>query len=111
MVEVWLARRGRGRRSAAVACGPCLVLSLLARSRPACAPQLKTAPYDPRFPTVNQARNCFTRYNEFHKCAKEKDAEDPVCKKFASSYRSVCPTDWVDKWNEARENGTWSGKY
>ena len=31
-------------------------------------PQVKTAPYDHRFPTTNQARYCFTRYNEFHKC-------------------------------------------
>ena len=32
--------------------------------------QIKTSPFDPRFPTTNQAKNCFTRYNEFHKCAK-----------------------------------------
>jgi hypothetical protein len=24
-------------------------------------------PYDPRFPATNQARNCYTRYNEFYK--------------------------------------------
>ncbi len=98
-----------------------------------CAPQVKTSPFDPRFPTTNQAKNCYTRYNEFHKCAaaaaaraprkhsrqsfrpagaprpltrrararharrcaKEKDAEDPACQKFASFYRSICPTEWV----------------
>ena len=31
-------------------------------------PQVKTVPYDPRFPATNQARNCYTRYNEFYKC-------------------------------------------
>ena len=30
---------------------------------------MKTAPFDARFPTTNQAKNCYTRYNEFHKCA------------------------------------------
>lgn len=30
--------------------------------------QVKTVPYDPRFPATNQARNCYTRYNEFYKC-------------------------------------------
>lgn len=31
-----------------------------------------TAPHDPRFPSTNQARHCYTRYNEFyrrHPCA------------------------------------------
>ena len=29
----------------------------------------------------------------------------------ARAYRSICPTEWVEKWNEARENGAWWGKY
>ena len=29
--------------------------------------QVTTAPYDHRFPSFNQARHCFTRYNEFYK--------------------------------------------
>ena len=28
---------------------------------------VKTAPMDFRFPTTNQAKHCYTRYNEFHK--------------------------------------------
>lgn len=28
---------------------------------------IKTAPMDYRFPTTNQAKHCFTRYNEYHK--------------------------------------------
>ena len=31
------------------------------------AADVKTAPMDFRFPTTNQAKHCFTRYNEFHK--------------------------------------------
>ena len=31
--------------------------------------QVRTAPYDARFPSMNQARNCYTRYNEFYRCA------------------------------------------
>lgn len=87
-------------------------------------PQLKTAPFDSRFPTTNQAKHCFTRYNEFHKrvavegggargwppptfaaapshtraarrCAKEKAPEDASCRQFQRWYRSVCPTDWA----------------
>ena len=29
--------------------------------------QVETVPYDFRFPGVNQARNCYTRYNEYYK--------------------------------------------
>ena len=51
------------------------------------------------------------RFLRAARCAKEKDAEDPACVKYASYYRAICPTEWVDKWNEQRENGTWMGKY
>ena len=73
--------------------------------------EVKTAPFDPRFPTTNQAKHCFTRYNEFHKCAKEKDAEDPQCLKYKRFAATICPSDWTTKWDEQRENGTWAGKY
>eukprot|EP00232_Nephroselmis_pyriformis_P031147 CAMPEP_0182864306 /NCGR_PEP_ID=MMETSP0034_2-20130328/7101_1 /TAXON_ID=156128 /ORGANISM="Nephroselmis pyriformis, Strain CCMP717" /LENGTH=108 /DNA_ID=CAMNT_0024996561 /DNA_START=19 /DNA_END=345 /DNA_ORIENTATION=+ len=70
-----------------------------------------TAPLDPRFPTQNQARHCYTRYNEYYKCtgAKGDDAEE--CLFYKRCYKSLCPNDWVEKWEEQRENGTWHGKY
>jgi cytochrome c oxidase subunit 6b len=73
--------------------------------------QVKTAPFDPRFPSINQAKTCFTRYNEYHKCAKEKGEDNAQCQQYAKYYRSICPTEWVDKWNEQRENGNWAGRY
>ena len=42
-----------------VACSLCLVTQLKM--------QVKSTPYDPRFPTTNQARHCYTRYNEFYR--------------------------------------------
>jgi len=73
--------------------------------------QIETAPHDPRFATINQARYCFVAYNEAHKCFKEKSEEDSECRKLAKKYRSICPMEWLEAWNEARENGTWMGKY
>jgi len=70
---------------------------------------VKTTPFDPRFPQQNQAKHCYTRYNEYHKCAAEKGEEE--CASMAKLYRSICPGDWVEKWNEERENGTWPGRY
>ncbi|XP_024025706.1 cytochrome c oxidase subunit 6b-2 [Morus notabilis] len=70
---------------------------------------LKTAPADFRFPTTNQTRHCFTRYIEFHRCLAAKGEESGECEKFARYYRSLCPGEWVEKWNEQRENGCFPG--
>ncbi|WOG96834.1 hypothetical protein DCAR_0416171 [Daucus carota subsp. sativus] len=71
--------------------------------------ELKTAPADFRFPTTNQSRHCFTRYIEFHRCLAAKGDGSAECEKFAKYYRSLCPGEWVDRWNEQRENGIFPG--
>ncbi|XP_057442524.1 cytochrome c oxidase subunit 6b-1 [Lotus japonicus] len=71
--------------------------------------KLETAPVDFRFPTTNQTRHCFTRYIEYHRCVAAKGDGAPECDKFAKYYRALCPGEWVDRWNEQRENGTFPG--
>ncbi len=71
--------------------------------------KLETAPADFRFPTTNQSRHCFTRYVEYHRCIAAKGEGAPECDKFAKYYRSLCPSEWVERWNEQRENGTFPG--
>ncbi|KAJ4701377.1 Cytochrome c oxidase subunit [Melia azedarach] len=71
--------------------------------------KLETAPADFRFPTTNQTRHCFTRYIEYHRCVAAKGEGAPECDKFAKYYRSLCPGEWIEKWNEQRENGTFPG--
>ncbi|XP_010914058.1 cytochrome c oxidase subunit 6b-3 [Elaeis guineensis] len=71
--------------------------------------ELKTAPADFRFPTTNQTRHCFTRFIEYHKCLNAKGEDAAECQKFARYYRSLCPGEWIEKWNEQRENGTFPG--
>mmetsp|Transcript_16890 Transcript_16890/g.47141 ORF Transcript_16890/g.47141 Transcript_16890/m.47141 type:complete len:111 (-) Transcript_16890:177-509(-) len=73
--------------------------------------EVKTTPNDLRFPTTNQARHCYTRYNEFHKCVKEKGEDAEECTFYAKAYRTLCPDEWITKWNEEREAGTFPGKY
>ncbi|KAI3847978.1 hypothetical protein MKW92_021302 [Papaver armeniacum] len=70
---------------------------------------LKTAPYDYRFPTTNQTRHCYTRYIEYHRCIRAKGKDAPECEKFARYYRSLCPSEWIERWNEQLENGTFPG--
>lgn len=73
--------------------------------------QLKTTPFDPRFPQTNQAKHCYTRYNEFHKCQAENGEGAEECEPLGKFYRAICPAEWVEKWNEQREEGTWAGRY
>jgi cytochrome c oxidase subunit 6b len=72
---------------------------------------IKTTPVDIRFPSTNQARACYTRYNEFYKCKQQKGEDSDDCTMFRRAAMSLCPNDWIEKWEEARENGTWPGKY
>ncbi|KAI4307424.1 hypothetical protein L6164_030615 [Bauhinia variegata] len=71
--------------------------------------KLETAPADFRFPTTNQTRHCFTRYVEYHRCIAAKGEGAPECEKFAKYYRALCPGEWIERWNEQRENGTFPG--
>eukprot|EP00268_Persea_americana_P062032 TRINITY_DN7914_c0_g1_i3.p1 TRINITY_DN7914_c0_g1~~TRINITY_DN7914_c0_g1_i3.p1 ORF type:complete len:146 (-),score=47.65 TRINITY_DN7914_c0_g1_i3:758-1195(-) len=71
--------------------------------------KIETAPADFRFPTTNQTRHCFTRYIEYHRCIAAKGEGASECEKFAKYYRSLCPAEWVERWNEQRENGTFPG--
>ncbi|XP_010534086.1 PREDICTED: cytochrome c oxidase subunit 6b-1-like isoform X2 [Tarenaya hassleriana] len=71
--------------------------------------KLETAPADFRFPTTNQTRHCFTRYIEYHRCVEAKGEDAQECDKFAKYYRSLCPSEWIERWNEQRENGTFPG--
>ncbi|XP_011626531.1 cytochrome c oxidase subunit 6b-1 [Amborella trichopoda] len=71
--------------------------------------KIETAPADFRFPTTNQTRHCFTRYIEYHRCIAAKGEGANECDKFAKYYRSLCPGEWIDRWNEQRENGAFPG--
>ncbi|KAK1264044.1 Cytochrome c oxidase subunit 6b-1 [Acorus gramineus] len=71
--------------------------------------KIETAPADFRFPTTNQTRHCFTRYVEYHRCIAAKGEGASECDKFAKYYRALCPGEWVERWNEQRENGTFPG--
>jgi cytochrome c oxidase subunit 6b len=74
--------------------------------------ELRTAPIDPRFSGTNAARYCYVAYNEYHRCVKDKgDSGEDECLYYARNYRSVCPMEWIERWNELRDAGTWFGKY
>lgn len=62
---------------------------------------------------MNQSRRCYVAYNEAYRCFKQNgdDKEAEACVRLAKTYRSICPSEWIDAWEEQREAGTWFGKY
>ena len=71
---------------------------------------VRTTPRDPRFLSQNQALHCWNRYNEWLVCLKQSgdDAEEK-CQVYRQYATSICPLDWVENWDEAREEGTFMG--
>ena len=73
----------------------------------------RTTPFDPRFPQVNQTNHCLQDYLDFHRCEKifsEKGKDTSQCEWFKKCYLSLCPSEWVDRWDSNREEGTFAGK-
>ena len=57
--------------------------------------RFKTAPFDPRFPSTNQAKRCWLNYVDYYKCSKVQGAESSVCKEFEFVFKEICPPSWV----------------
>ncbi|XP_012283600.1 cytochrome c oxidase subunit 6B1 isoform X3 [Orussus abietinus] len=58
-----------------------------------------TIPFDPRFPNMNQTRNCYQNYLDFHRCSKKHGKDYDVCQYFKRAYSTLCPNAWVEKWD------------
>jgi len=71
--------------------------------------KLRTSPEDARFPNTNQAQHCWTRYNEWVLCQKRAGGDASACTAARQLTVSICPNDWVENWDEQRENGNFAG--
>ncbi|KAJ7284827.1 cytochrome c oxidase, subunit VIb [Mycena rebaudengoi] len=67
---------------------------------------LRTAPFDARFPNQNQTRNCWQNYCDYFRCINAKGEDFKPCKQFKMNYNSLCPNEWIAKWDDQRESGT-----
>ncbi|RMD40707.1 hypothetical protein DV735_g4441, partial [Chaetothyriales sp. CBS 134920] len=64
-----------------------------------------TAGYDARFPNQNQTKHCWQNYVDYHKCITAKGEEFKPCRQFYLAYRSLCPSSWINRWNDQRAAG------
>jgi cytochrome c oxidase subunit 6b len=70
---------------------------------------VRTTPRDQRFPSQNQALHCWNRYNEWLLCMKQTANDNDKCQVYRQWSVSICPNDWTDNWDEAREEGRFMG--
>jgi len=69
---------------------------------------VRTAPRDERFPSQNQALHCWNLYNEWLLCEQQTGGAKK-CAVTRQHSESMCPSIWVESWDEQREEGTFGG--
>ena len=65
--------------------------------------------FDPAYQNPNQASHCWDRYNQSLQCLKDNDGNDAACSQAKYLANALCPTLWLNKWKEQREEGTFPG--
>ncbi|XP_060063335.1 uncharacterized protein LOC132543837 [Ylistrum balloti] len=64
-----------------------------------------TPKYDARFPNQNSNKMCWQYYVDYHRCVRKMGEEYDGCMYFKQAYTSLCPSDWVERWDEQQEKG------
>ncbi|XP_075210956.1 uncharacterized protein LOC142318275 [Lycorma delicatula] len=67
--------------------------------------KLYTCPKDPRFQQQNITKWCYQMFLDYHRC-RFLLGNKPDCTYFERCYQSLCPNEWVEKWGEQIESGS-----
>ncbi|KAG9018033.1 Cytochrome c oxidase subunit 6B [Tulasnella sp. 427] len=54
---------------------------------------------------LSNVSRSFQNYVDYHKCIAAKGEEFAPCKQFLRAYHSLCPNEWISRFDEQRENG------
>ncbi|KAI8351156.1 cytochrome c oxidase, subunit VIb [Blakeslea trispora] len=57
------------------------------------------------FPNTNQTKHCWQNYVDYFKCINARGEEFEPCQQFKKAYHSLCPNEWIEKWDSQREEG------
>merc|ERR1711990_1710 len=66
---------------------------------------LQTAGFDARFPNTNQTKHCWQNYVDYYRCINAKGEDFKPCKQFFRTFHSLCPNEWITRFDEQREAG------
>jgi cytochrome c oxidase subunit 6b len=56
---------------------------------PVALEEIKTVPFDPRFPNTNQTRHCYQSYVDYHRCQRIRGENYAPCDYFKKVFKSV----------------------
>uniref|UniRef100_A0A1B6DGY2 Cytochrome c oxidase subunit n=1 Tax=Clastoptera arizonana TaxID=38151 RepID=A0A1B6DGY2_9HEMI len=73
--------------------------------------ELKTCEPDPRFQQQNVTNWCYRMYVDYHRCVDLLKDDQNQCQYFYKCFHSICPNDWIAKWDGQIEKGTFPGIY
>ncbi|KAI9140776.1 cytochrome c oxidase, subunit VIb, partial [Paraphysoderma sedebokerense] len=59
---------------------------------------------DARFPNTNQTKH-WQNYVDYNKCVAARGEDFEPCKQFFKAYQSLCPPQWLERWDAAKEAG------
>ncbi|CAG9834825.1 unnamed protein product [Diabrotica balteata] len=68
--------------------------------------ELKTVAQDARYHNCNCTNWCMDAFVDYHKCERLLGKGNTSCEQFWKIYRTICPNDWVKRWEDQIENGT-----
>ena len=62
--------------------------------------------FDPRFPNINQAKNCYVNFVDYQRCMKLKGSDYKDCEYFNQAAKSLCPNQWLEKYADQLESNS-----
>ncbi|VDN03493.1 unnamed protein product [Thelazia callipaeda] len=72
---------------------------------------LWASPIDARYQQIKMGRHCFDYYIDFHRCITLLGEDHKPCKFFYNVYTDICPSAWVEKFDEWREAGIYPARF
>lgn len=72
---------------------------------------LWSAPHDVRYPQCKATRHCFDYYVDYHRCITLLGEKHKQCKFFKNVYKDLCPSKWVETWDNQIKQGIFPGRF
>ncbi|BFZ02924.1 hypothetical protein BsWGS_05963 [Bradybaena similaris] len=72
--------------------------------KPKCV-ELWNPGFDARFPNQNQTMRCWVNYFDYVRCTDKFGEDHEPCEYFKKTFQNLCPSEWVERWDEQRDNG------
>ncbi|KAK6102345.1 Cytochrome oxidase c subunit VIb family protein [Brugia pahangi] len=72
---------------------------------------LWTAPLDARYQQIKMGRHCVDYYQDYYRCTNLLGEDYKPCKFFYNTFKDLCPSSWIEKFDEWRDEGVYPGHF